>query len=82
MMKKNYSRPDIYFEDFALSTNIAAGCEITPVNNQADCGVQWGKSTLFTEIVTGCKKKVIDGDGAYNKLCYHNPTDTLNVFFS
>lgn len=82
MMKKQYSAPDIFFEDFSLSTNIAAGCEETPFNNTDKCGVLGGPKgqTIFTEEILGCDKKIIGG--YYNGLCYHNPYDDYNVFFS
>ena len=81
MNKKKYSKPEIFFEDFSLSTNIAAGCEYQPLNNAGDCGVQWGRHTIFLEGMSGCKKYVIDGDANNDGLCYHNPTDN-NVFNS
>ena len=43
-MKKAYSKPDIVFEDFSLSTNIAAGCEENPslyTETVNTCGVKW-----------------------------------------
>ena len=84
-MKKAYSKPDIYFEDFSLSTNIAAGCERIPNNNSdITCGVKWSKGVfIFTEGVSGCNRKIVDGaDGEYNGLCYHNPDANYNVFMS
>jgi hypothetical protein len=84
MRKKLYSSPDIFFEDFSLSTNIAAGCEEKPHNSTDTCGVLWTKGTiLFINGVTDdCTKKVIDGSDQGNGLCYHNPSDSYNVFFS
>ena len=54
MNKKKYSKPDIYFEDFSLSTNIAAGCEKQPSNATEDCGVRWGNIFIFIEGINGC----------------------------
>jgi hypothetical protein len=83
MMKKQYSAPDIFFEEFSLSTSIAAGCEEKPFNQTSDCGVQGPKGqTLFSTEINGCKKKVISGSAEANGLCYHNPYDNYNVFFS
>ena len=82
-MKKTYTKPEILFEDFTMSANIAAGCEEKNDVHLADaCGWKWGKSTIFTESVTGCKKKVVDGDPAYNGVCYHNPSSDYNLFNS
>jgi hypothetical protein len=89
-MKKTYGKPDIVFEDFSLNTNIAAGCEKTPGNQTADCGVKWGKIFIFTTNASGCYSKVVEGstgsdnmkDKQNNGLCYHNPSEVFNVFFS
>ena len=93
-MKKTYSKPDIFFEDFSLSTSIAAGCEKKPFRNTSDCGVKWGNIYLFTNNINGCTQKIVDGgtkpgDPSYNMtdkennaLCYHVPTDSFNVFYS
>lgn len=88
-MKKAYSKPDIFFEDFSLSTNIAAGCEKIPVNSTDACGIMWGNSFIFIEHISGCKKKIVEGkpegnivDEENNALCYHNPSENFNVFNS
>jgi hypothetical protein len=83
-MKKAYSKPDIVFEDFSLSTNIAAGCEEKPFGNTSECGVKWSKGIfIFAEKMNGCNRKLVDGQqGEYNGLCYHNPTSNYNVFYS
>lgn len=83
MMKKTYSRPDICFEDFSLSTNIAAGCEEKPFNHTEWCGVKWGKKDiLFGDGFLNCTKNIMEGDSEFNGLCYHNPNVDQNVFFS
>lgn len=82
-MKKNYTAPEIMFDDFTLATNIAAGCEaVNALQYGGTCGHKWGKYTIFTEEVQACTKKVVDGSGDYNGLCYHVPVDTNNVFNS
>ena len=82
-MKKVYSKPDISFEDFSLSTNIAAGCEEQPFNLTDRCGVKWTKGqVLFDNGFDNCTKEIISGDSKYNKLCYHNPYESYNVFYS
>jgi hypothetical protein len=78
MSKRQYNKPEIFYEDFSLSTNIAAGCEIFP--NAPNGGVQWGAEIIFTEAISGCIKKV-GASTNYNGLCYHNPTG-INVFDS
>lgn len=86
-MKKAYSKPDIVFEDFSLSTNIAAGCEENPSafsSGTQPCGVKWAAGVyIFTDEIDGCNRKLVDGQqGEYNGLCYHNPTSNYNVFYS
>lgn len=83
-MKKMYSKPDIMFENFSMSTNIASDCEETANVGQGQCGVSWmeGLYTLFTDTIDGCSKKTTDGSPDYNGLCYHNFSADNNVFSS
>jgi hypothetical protein len=83
-MKKTYEKPDIMYEDFSMSTNIAAGCEVKARFAAGTCGVKWGEGLyfLFTDATFACTKKVVDGSGDLNGLCYHNPTANNNVFIS
>jgi hypothetical protein len=80
-MKKAYSKPEIFFEDFSLSTNIAAGCELFPNFAEDACGVKWGKKHIFLAEIQGCGTKIVNGDPTYDGACYHNPSDP-NVFNS
>ena len=81
-MKKAYSKPEIFFEDFSLSTNIAAGCELFPNFAENECGVKWSKGKmLFVTGVTGCTTIVEDESEGNDFPCYHNPSDP-NVFNS
>ena len=72
------------FEDFTLSTNIAAGCEVIVEGaNAGTCGMEYGTMVLFQEEITGCKRKVpLDDDGSYNGMCYHVPIENNNLFNS
>ena len=79
-MKKAYSKPEIVFEDFSLSTNIAAGCEVFPEDNAQDCGVRIGKFYYFVEGVTGCINEV--ANGVHNEICYDIPNENNTVFMS
>ena len=74
-MKKPYSKPQILFEDFSLSTNIA-NCEAT----MEDMYVP-GVGHVF---VSGCDQNVDDGsgDGEYGGICYNNPSGGPNVHSS
>ncbi|MBQ2921455.1 MAG: hypothetical protein IJE58_09780 [Oscillospiraceae bacterium] len=81
-MKREYTRPDIVYEDFTLSTAIAGSCGVStglPSANQ--CGMDFGMDVVFTDVVSGCTKKV-DDSGAFNGLCYHVFTDANRLFSS
>lgn len=81
-MKKQYSQPDIYFENFSLSTSIAAcGVRVGTVNN-GECGLPYGNRIVFTHDVVGCAMKVEDGSPQFNGLCYHVPIDANALFNS
>lgn len=85
-MRKAYSKPEIFFEDFSLTTNIAANCEfIINTSSENVCGFEiqdefLGTQVLFTNGVTNCK--TVPQDGMYNGFCYHNPGETNNMFTS
>lgn len=84
-MKKLYSKPEIMFENFTLSTNIAAGCEVK-INNQAvnTCTIEHNDgfevSRIFAAgIAVACTTQPT---GKYNGLCYDTPSETFNLFNS
>ena len=80
-MKKAYVKPEIYFESFELSANIATACPKathTPSDNM--CGVNIdGVGMVFLYAIAECKYKGADGDYS---TCYHNPDSNLNLFNS
>ena len=89
---KKYIKPMIAFEDFSLSTNIAAGC-VNKANNQANfhsCGIevlivnQFGPQyvQLFTNKWQGCVDYPTTDDGEFNGYCYHIPTESTALFNS
>ena len=87
-MGKIYTKPDIVFESFSLSTSIAAGCEVkTNTPHSGTCGVQYGAMTVFLTGVGGCGHQLpfekdywVDKFG--NAFCYHNPSEDSNLFNS
>ncbi len=82
---KAYSKPDIAFEDFSLSTSIADNCSLkTNTYHQWSCGVQFGSMTVFTTEVVGCRQpgSIAVTSGEFNGLCYHVPTNGQNAFMS
>lgn len=80
--KKPYQKPEIVYEDFSLTTNIAAGCEVrtdTPAAEQ--CGVDMGDDfVVFLDSMQGiCNTYRPDDEFGY---CYHVPTPDNNLFNS
>lgn len=75
-MKKKYSKPDIMFESFVLSTSIAGEC-ITRTYGEYECAVLFTDGKMvFTTQVQSCATKVVadaDGDGMWGTYCYHVP---------
>lgn len=81
-MKKQYKKPLVLFDNFSLSTNIAAGCEYSTNFAMNQCGYKFAPGVIvFTEENTGCGKKVL-ADENYNGICYHNPSDANNLYSS
>ena len=78
-MKKMYSKPEILFESFVMSTNIAGCGAENDAPTSGVCGLEWGGDMIFTEGVSGCKKVVPDGTGGF---CYDNPSDISAIFGS
>lgn len=80
-MKKSYSKPDILFESFSLSTNVAAGCAvITPLPQLDECGLPYFNWIIFQNEIQGCTKFPTTNAG--DAVCYHPPTEQTNLFTS
>ena len=77
-MKKFYSKPQILFEDFSLSTNIAT-CDLEVNSSYGTCAYDDGQTpAVFTvNVVSGC---VMEGEGG--KVCYDNPSANSRCFNS
>jgi hypothetical protein len=86
IMRKTYSKPEIVFEGFTLSTNIAGDCEEkthTPAARQ--CAVDFSGLSLFLDGMGACadiKVENLGGDGEFNSICYHVFTDGSRNFFN
>lgn len=80
-MKRAYSKPEIAFENFSLSTSIAVGCELdTPLPTyEASCGYPIRGGIVFVE---GPQCTTHPQDGKYNGFCYHVPYESSNLFNS
>lgn len=89
-MKKKYTKPQIYFEDFSPSTNIAADCESIVGNaSKGTCAViGTGGIAIFDGNVGGgkvCAFTPADLEQEADKwdgFCYHVPTEYNNLFNS
>ena len=85
-MKKTYEKPQIIFESFEISTNIASGCEAqTNLQVSGTCGYNMSGLVVFITGMTGCYDIQVDkegGDGQNNGLCYHVLTGDKNLFNS
>lgn len=69
-MKKAYSKPQIVFESFELTTSIAAGCSIIISKEDIDIEQSWNPG-LFT-----------DDMNCSSVNCYHVPGDSDAIFTS
>ena len=79
-MKRKYEAPVVSFEDFELSTSIAAGCDFK-TNHQKDmCAYEPTGRFIFVDGVNDCK--TIPEDGTYNGMCYHVPNEYTQLFTS
>ena len=77
-MKKSYSKPQIMFEDFSLSTNIAGDCDNKVGSPSEDqCGVEYDGDMIFSTTISGCNVYP-----AEDLICYHNPSESSNLFNS
>ena len=75
-MKKQYVKPELYFENFELSTSIAACEKDTGTHAQNVCGIiiPGVEGTVFSENITNCTTKGADGEYS---TCYHNTAGGL-----
>ena len=82
MMKKTYAKPQIVFESFQLTANIAGDCNIRPnITNEATCGYKDNGWIVFQNSAV-CIDVQVDPDDNYNGLCYHVPTGDMSLFAS
>ncbi len=88
-MKKKYSRPDIAFESFSLSTSIAGNCELkTDTKGGGECSYPMdGLGNLFLTTMEACNgagnTPITDEQSlTFNGFCYHVPVENSNLFNS
>ena len=79
-MKKTYSKPDIVFDSFALSTSVAA-CKYETNYGPDICGYKFDHETyIFLQGVPGCTTVINEGE--FDELCYHVYSDYGMLFGS
>lgn len=83
-MKKLYSKPEILFESFTMSTNIAAGCKfINSIPAETICGYDDGRNgRVFTDGVGGANGCIYTQPDDNDRLCYHVPNEDYDIFNS
>ncbi len=86
-MKKVYTAPQILFESFTMSTNIAGNCEgIVGNPTQGTCAViGTGSQAIFTDTVTACEftpDTFGQPEDQWDGFCYHVPSEYNNLFNS
>lgn len=77
-MKKSYVKPQVYFESFQLSADIAGNCG-AKVHHSEECTMIEGIGTLYSDINT-CQ--FMPGDDTNPLFCHHNPDDARRLFAS
>lgn len=79
-MKKIYSKPEIMFDSFTLTTNIAAGCgHTTGLHSRDICAVDFGPLKIFSSQAGNVCDTFIEDDDQY---CYHATTEDQALFNS
>ena len=75
-MKKTYTKPELYFESFELSANVASSCAVPTNHAQFECQPIPGV-IMFMDKTTGC---AVTPDE--NGLCYQAHLDSVTLFTS
>ena len=89
-MKKTYTKPEISFESFLMSTNIAGDCEKPFVNNatKGTCAVigTGGIAVFDAKVGAACTWTLGDlklpENDKWDGLCYHVPVEEATLFNS
>lgn len=78
-MKKQYVKPELYFENFELSTSIATCTAVTKLlSKETSCAYFDGVEVIFLEGNKNCQTT----DDGMGKYCYDIPNSENAVFGS
>jgi hypothetical protein len=84
-MKKKYMKPEVMFESFTLSTNIAGDCgwtsNVVPSDQKAGCGYR-DPADRFGNVIFSSFCDTTDDDGDHNGICYDVPAEGMQIFNS
>lgn len=84
-MKRTYTKPELFCEEYELSASIAGNCgiemHVRDVNfgDYTSCGIKMGFDWLFMD-EPNCDT-FPEGDGD-NGICYQQPFESAKVFHS
>ena len=88
-MKREYSKPQIIFEDFALCQSIAADCSYTtnavPSFEEVGCGIDLDPSPKETGdivFIESISCDFVQQNGDYNRVCYHTFEEGYATLFN
>lgn len=81
-MRKTYHKPKLWYEDFRLSQSIASNCEGIALATEGSCQVHLKGNgydlKIFTQEIS-CEFSPPETD---DWVCYHAPSDGMNVYSS
>lgn len=80
--KKSYQKPELFFESFALSQNIASSCEGKPLFVEDACPVVIQLGSLELAIFGQSPMCEFIPPNPDDFICYHAPSEMNNVFDS
>ena len=82
-MKKKYTKPEIIFESFSMSTSIAGSCENIVNFARGVCGIPTNAPGIivFVEGI-GSMCTFFESNDIHDGLCYHIPIEENNLFNS
>lgn len=81
-MKKEYQRPELFYESFSLCSAIAAGCEGIANFAENQCSVTLSGPGYSLSLFHDSQICSDTPPNADDYVCYHAPSENNNVFSS